>query len=171
MKKVYPLSLVADYFIALAHLTGTFLSNLKLQKLVYYAQAWTLVELKRELIEEDFQAWIRGPVIPSLYEEYSKFSCYSIRRDDLRNSFEKIEKEFEPEIQKLLGMIDREYFSCETYYLEMLTNHEDPWVITRAGLHQDMNSDRIIPKELMIKYYSKFLEELENEEEKPIEKS
>lgn len=60
MKKIYPYSLVADYFIAYAHRTESFMSNQKLNKLVYYAQAWTMALLDRELIKEDFQARVHG---------------------------------------------------------------------------------------------------------------
>ena len=47
--------------------------NLKLQKLVYYAQAWHLALRDVPLFEEDFEAWVHGPVIPALYQEYKKF--------------------------------------------------------------------------------------------------
>jgi uncharacterized phage-associated protein len=95
MKKVYPYSLVADYFIAYAHATETFISNQKLQKLVYYAQAWTLALLDRELIEEDFQAWVHGPVIPDLFWRYQPFTFHPIMREDLveDGALEEIEKQ------------------------------------------------------------------------------
>jgi uncharacterized phage-associated protein len=65
---------VANYFIWLANETGSFLSNLKLQKLVYYAQAWHLALEESPLFEEDFEAWIHGPVLPTLYQKYESFS-------------------------------------------------------------------------------------------------
>ncbi|MBW4622042.1 MAG: DUF4065 domain-containing protein [Cyanosarcina radialis HA8281-LM2] len=57
---------VASYFIDLANKTGNTVNNLKLQKLVYYSQAWHLAIHGTPLFEEDFQAWIHGPVIPEL---------------------------------------------------------------------------------------------------------
>jgi len=47
---------VANYFIWLANETGSFISNLKLQQLVYYAQAWSLALYDTPLFEEDFEA-------------------------------------------------------------------------------------------------------------------
>ena len=54
---------VADYILAKK---GT-MSAMKLQKLVYYAQAWHLVWEDKELFPEEIQAWANGPVVPSLY--------------------------------------------------------------------------------------------------------
>jgi uncharacterized phage-associated protein len=165
MKKTYPYSLVADYFIAWANETQTYLSNLKLQKLVYYAQVWTLVLLDRELIKEDFQAWVHGPVIPTLFKEYSYLSFIPIIREDLKEgSRNEIEKQFEQEILKVLEEVEQDYFWKETCYLEVLVKQEEPWRLTRNGIPKDEHCQKIIPKKLMIKYYSKFVEEVENEE-------
>ena len=43
------------------------MSAMKLQKLCYYAQAWSLVWDDNELFPEDFEAWVNGPVCPVLY--------------------------------------------------------------------------------------------------------
>src|SRR5260221_3271487 len=72
---------VADYFIRLANETGSFISNLKLQKLVYYAQAWHLGIKGAPLFQEDFQAWVHGPVIPELYQKYKSFAWQPIVTD------------------------------------------------------------------------------------------
>ena len=61
---------VAEYFLALANETGGTITNLKLQKLVYYAQAWHLANFDKPLFDAKFEAWVHGPVIPGLYEEY-----------------------------------------------------------------------------------------------------
>ena len=69
---------VANFFINLANETGSYISNLKLQKLVYYAQAWYLALYNDSLFPEDFQAWIHGPVIPVLYAKYKVFQWQPI---------------------------------------------------------------------------------------------
>ena len=61
---------IADYFIGLSNETGSLITNLKLQKLVYYAQAWSLALNNEELFADDFQAWVHGPVLVSLYDRY-----------------------------------------------------------------------------------------------------
>jgi len=52
--------------------SGDLLTNKKLQKLLYYIEAWSLVYLGA-ILKENFQAWVHGPVIPSVYHEYSQF--------------------------------------------------------------------------------------------------
>ncbi len=61
---------IADYFIGLSNETGSLITNLKLQKLVYYAQAWSLALNNKELFPEDFEAWVHGPVLVKLYNKY-----------------------------------------------------------------------------------------------------
>ncbi len=58
---------VANYFIAMGmYEEESFMSNLRLNKLMYYTQAWSLVLLGRPLFEADFEAWDFGPVIPAI---------------------------------------------------------------------------------------------------------
>src|SRR5688572_8488221 len=62
---------IADWFLAQADpRAGDSISHLKLQKLLYYAQAWALVLLDQPLFAENFQAWVHGPVLPSVYRKY-----------------------------------------------------------------------------------------------------
>ena len=72
---------IACYFIYLANQTGSFINNSRLQKLVYYAQAWHLALYDTPLFEEDFEAWIHGLVIAGLFEEYKKFGWKPILKD------------------------------------------------------------------------------------------
>ncbi len=44
------------------------LPAMKLQKLVYYSQAWSLVWDDMPLFEEPIEAWANGPVVKSLFE-------------------------------------------------------------------------------------------------------
>jgi len=69
LRNVVPVnySVIADYFIGLSSVTGSLISNLKLQKPVYYADAWHLANCDKPLIQEDFQAWVHGPAIPALF--------------------------------------------------------------------------------------------------------
>ncbi|MCP9750460.1 Panacea domain-containing protein [Ferruginibacter sp. HRS2-29] len=158
MKKVYSYKVIADYFIALSNETQSPITNLKLQKLVFYAQAWNLAILKKELIAEDFEAWVHGPVIPELYKDYSSFGWKPILREDLTSEvFSELKKTIDDEVLKVLGEVEYEYFGLQAYELEKLTHNEDPWILTRVGLTEDQPSNKIISKELISAYYSKFV--------------
>jgi uncharacterized phage-associated protein len=136
---------IAGYFIQRANQTGSGISNLKLQKLVYYAQAWHLAIHETPLFEEDFQAWIHGPVVPALYQKYRGFSWQPIREDDSPALLK--------EISSFLDEVAEEYFACDTYELEQMTHVEAPWNWARGDIPQDMPSDAIIKKEWMKEYY------------------
>ncbi|MDY7013941.1 MAG: DUF4065 domain-containing protein [Cyanobacteriota bacterium] len=127
---------IADYFIWLANETGSFISNLKLQKLVYYAQAWHLALYQTPLFEEDFQAWIHGPVIPELYQKYKDYRWRPILKDVTL-------PKLTPDILKFLDEVAEEYFACDSYELEQMTHAEAPWNQARENLQPDEPSDAI----------------------------
>jgi uncharacterized phage-associated protein len=73
---------IANYFLWKAQEEGQeLLSNMKLQKLVYYAQGLHLVLNNSPLFEEKIEAWTYGPVITGLYHAYKKFGANGIRAD------------------------------------------------------------------------------------------
>jgi len=143
---------IAKYFIRLANETGSYVSNLKLQKLVYYAQAWYLAIYDTPLFEEDFEAWIHGPVIPALYREYRDFGWKPIIKDVERPSFCEDTYNFLEEVSDV-------YFACDAYELERMTHQEDPWVNARRGIPMDVPSNELISKESMRNYYKARAEE------------
>ncbi|HLP89286.1 MAG TPA: type II toxin-antitoxin system antitoxin SocA domain-containing protein [Nostocaceae cyanobacterium] len=147
---------IADYFIWLANESGSFVSNLKLQKLVYYAQAWYLALYDGQpLFDEDFEAWIHGPVIPALYQEYKSFSWKPILKE--------VEKpKFTQEVNDFLEELTEVYFGYDGFELEKMTHREDPWINARGDIPADEPSNAIIPKEAMREYYQ---ERAETEED------
>ena len=62
---------VANFFIALGNSDSEdYMTNLRLNKLMYFAQAWSLVLFDNPLFSEDIHAWQLGPVVPSIYHKY-----------------------------------------------------------------------------------------------------
>ena len=57
---------------------GELLTNLKLQKLLYYQQGFHLAFFGTPLFEESVESWMYGPVVPSVYDEYSKYGSASL---------------------------------------------------------------------------------------------
>jgi uncharacterized phage-associated protein len=58
---------IANLILDTCDLKGILVSNLKLQKLVYFCHVWHLVSLDEPLIKHNFEAWEFGPVLPYLY--------------------------------------------------------------------------------------------------------
>ena len=160
MSEEFTYKKIADYFISLSNERHNLITNLKLQKLIYYAQAWHLAIYNKPLFEEDFEAWVHGPVLPALYNNYKHFSWKPIIREDLEEgAFSQIEQSLDPTTQKFLGDLADEYFGLNAYELERLTHSENPWKNARAGIPEDQPSNAVIDKREMQTYYSQYMED------------
>lgn len=138
---------VAEYFIDKSADENP-MTPLKLQKLCYYAQAWSLVWEKEPLFREDFAAWIHGPA------NYELFKKYQGQRyiDSSKNKFNS--NKFSSEQLETLDVVWDTYGKYTGDYLEQLTHEEDPWIITRGKLSPGDNCTKIITKELIQTYYT-----------------
>lgn len=58
------------------------ITPLKLQKLLYYAQAWSLVIKSETLFYEDIEAWVHGPVIPPVYRRYKQYGYKTLPQEN-----------------------------------------------------------------------------------------
>lgn len=139
---------IANYFIWLASQSDVEINAYKLQKLMYYAQAWHLAIYGTPLFNADFQAWVHGPVIPALFERYtSLFSWEPIA--------EKIEQpKLSEEIGDFLEEVAEAYFEYDDETLERMICGEMPWLEARGNLPRDESCHAIISQESMKKYYS-----------------
>lgn len=145
---------IADYFIAFSNVTNISITNLKLQKLVYYAQAWHLALYNRPLFQGYFQAWAHGPLLPKLYYQYRQFRWQPIQRPDLNEeSLDKLEQKLGNRLIDFLEDIISKYFGLTAHELEALTHSEEPWKTARAGLSKTKASDNFIKNKDMIDYY------------------
>lgn len=142
---------VANYFIEVANKTNSNISNSKLQKLVYYAQSWYLAIHDTALFQEDFEAWIHGPVVPALFQKYKSFGWETIQ--------ETVPPILSIEAVRFLDEIAVEYFNCDNYELERMTRSELPWNLARENLAPDSPSTSIIKKEWMQEYYATHVKE------------
>jgi uncharacterized phage-associated protein len=77
----YPASLIAYAFIRKGIDEGKPVTQMKLQKIVFFAHGYHLAKYGEPLIQEDFEAWQFGPVVPDIYNEYKMFGRDPIRLD------------------------------------------------------------------------------------------
>jgi uncharacterized phage-associated protein len=134
---------VADFLLAESRERGEVLTNLKLQKLLYYAQAWHLALHGKPLFRENFRAWVHGPVLLSQYHRFKEYRWQPILEeverpndlgDDLESHFDEV----------------LEVFGSETAVaLEMMTHREAPWLEARGDLPPDEPSSAVIKKDTM----------------------
>ncbi|MBG9772433.1 Panacea domain-containing protein [Brevibacillus laterosporus] len=145
---------VAKYFLSRSELNSKLaITHLKLQKLVYYAQAWTLVIEGEEnpIFPEHIEAWIHGPVCPVLYYDYRDYGF-----DVIKPVTEIDLKIFTENQQRVLDAVWKAYGAYDGRYLEDLTHQEKPWKEARNGLRDSDQSNREITHNSMREYYSSF---------------
>ncbi|EMX52731.1 TPA: Panacea domain-containing protein [Escherichia coli] len=144
---VTTLNSVADYLLCFAQEHGDVMTPLKLQKMVFYADAWYMaLNGGQELIPDQFEAWVHGPVARELY---SRFADYKWRPID-----EEIQcPELSEEIKKHLDEIYQVFGGYSAYELEQLTHQEKPWLLAREGVPADAPCRNVIDKKVTAEFY------------------
>lgn len=141
---------VAEYFLKKAADEGKTLTNKKLQKLVYYAQVWSVAVFDERLFKEKIEAWIHGPAIPTLYNKFKKFQFGPIKVDLSKTDFSFSDKQ-----KSLLDNVWRVYGKYDAEYLEALTHSELPWQEARNGVSPDEPSKKEIDLSIAREFYAK----------------
>jgi uncharacterized phage-associated protein len=148
-----PLSVhdVADYLILQADAeSGDVMTHLRLQKLVYYAQAWHLAIYSKPLFRETIQAWVHGPVCPVLWSRFANMKFQPILPEHVRENRKQIagkEKELLDEIWQVYGQFTAKH-------LEDMTHNEDFWKEARGDTPEAQFCITPISRESMEHYYS-----------------
>jgi len=123
------------------------MTTMKLQKLVYYCQAWSLVWEEKPLFEEEIQAWASGPVVRNLYNHHRReFLISDIKKGDVGN----LTKEQKETINAVL----KAYSDKPAQWLADLTHMEKPWNEARKGIEPGENCENEITLASMHEYYS-----------------
>jgi len=163
----YDAKAIANHFISLAHAKGENLTQMKLQKLVYFAHGWTLGIVSSPLIDELVQAWSYGPVIFSLYKEFREFGSDPITRtarilqlwDDDGGPLSE-PKMCEPIVddKEERRFLDKIWETYGKYTPTQLTNmtHADgtPWHKVYMSYNGKLPKYTIIPQDLIRDYFS-----------------
>lgn len=138
--------IIADYLICECRERGELLTNLKLQKLLYYAQAWRLALKGTELFGEDFQAWVHGPVLLTQYHRFKDCKWRPIQADIAK-------PELDGELSQFLNEIIDVFGSESAVALEIMTHREKPWIEARESFAPHEPCNNYISKHTMAEYY------------------
>ena len=120
---------------------------MKLHKLLYYAQAWTLVWDEKPLFCQKIEAWANGPVVREVYALHrGKFEV---------SSWEKGHADaLTPRQQRHIKSVLKFYGDKTAQWLSDLTHREKPWLEARRGLAPLARGSREITTAAMHEYYS-----------------
>lgn len=121
------------------------ISTMKLQKLVYYSQAWHIAWEERPLFREPIEAWRNGPVCPALFRRH-------------KGKFEVSEWDGDPSIldegeAESVDMVLKAYGSYSGTWLGAQTHSEPPWLDARGSLPSDAPCQVEITPEAMRDYF------------------
>jgi len=123
-------------------------SNKKLQKLLYYVQAWSLALGKGIVFDDTIEAWVHGPVVRDVYCKYKEFGfkpiAFDLRGYD-QSCFTKAK------IATIDSILDV-YSKYDAEFLEMRTHMESPWLEARRA------DDKVITTDSMKRYYKNVLD-------------
>lgn len=140
---------------------GDTVSHKKLQKLIYYVDAWHLVHFEASIVNENFEAWVHGPVVRELYHELKEFGFNNLKV--VNDELDTVDEEIEAIIAKnginsdQIGLIEsvlNKYGSLSSLELELLTHNEAPWIEGRDGFAPHQVCTNVISKQRMRDFYS-----------------
>jgi len=126
------------------------MTTMKLQKLVYYCQAWSVVWDEKPIFSEKIQAWASGPVVRELYDEHKgAFQISSLEKGNIDNL--KLEE------KETIDAVLQAYGHKPAQWLSDLTHMEKPWNEAREGIPIGQNCENEITLASMSEYYSGLL--------------
>lgn len=132
------------------------ISTMKLQKLVYYAQAWSAVwdnPPDAPLFPERIEAWSLGPVVPELFAWHK--GHFSVGADLFPNGdVSRLSKNQRGTIDSVLDF----YGHRTAQWLSDLSHSESPWRDARAGIPEGQRGGVEITLESMAEYYGSLTE-------------
>lgn len=142
MKK-FDICIIADWF-----LTHEAMTHKKLQKLLYFSYGYYLAtynndikKLNQEMFENDFEAWVHGPVSPKIYNLYREAGYRTISKS------ENTPVVLTEEVENVLYFVLKKYKDMNGDDLEKITHQQSPWLNARGRLHSIEPSNNLISKQ------------------------
>lgn len=134
---------IAHYIITKCFNDGAPISNLRLQKMLYFIQGESYKKRGDSLFDNDIRAWKFGPVVPDVYYEYSIYGGMEILESYNDHMID-------PEDKKLIDSILKKYEKIETWRLVDMTHAKGtPW----DSVYNNGKESDLIPKRLLLEYF------------------
>jgi uncharacterized phage-associated protein len=124
------------------------MTAMKLQKLVYYCQAWHLARHGEPLFPDDVQAWREGPVVPQLYAQHRKQYLVADWRWGDPGAIN-------GNAAEILDWVASRYGGFSAERLSRMTHNEVPWRIARGSRPETANSTEVMSHDVIRSYYGR----------------
>ena len=167
-KDVYDVLDISRYIINKCNEKNYIISNLKLQKLLYFVQGFSMVLNKKKCFDDNIQAWDYGPVCPNAYHRFKKYGANNIppvkQYEDIEfdgvDKIEWIKKEFkeesiDPNTRRLIDAVINTYAKYSASTLVDITHRQLPWVKTYNDPSNGKNA--VIDDKLINDYFSRLV--------------
>ena len=149
---------VANYIVNYSIDSGKPISNLKLQKILYYVQAASLVENDMPMFNDEICAWTYGPVVKSVYHEFKSYANAAIE-DYVNEKYTDYGLTYDPEYnpneiisdndKKIINRVVSRYQDTSPLEMVRKTHREEPW----KSAYEKHNS--VIKGDVIKSFYSK----------------
>lgn len=158
----YSTASIANALLNRAALDGQKLTHLKLQKLLYFAAGYFQAAYGEPLIDNRFEAWEYGPVVPAIYHEFKHYSMRPITAPALAYDPETGVMSpvpiptNDPRVEKVIDYVWTTYGKFSAAQLSDMTHRANsPWDRTRKENPGIRNAD--IPSEYLMDYFGKLV--------------
>lgn len=153
----YTASLIAAIFVKKAIAEGNYLTQMKLQKMVYFANGYHLAKYGEPLVEERFQAWKFGPVIPKIYQDYKFYGSDPIFETRYSGFDNFAAANLEILSESARDAIDFTWKATKDVSAAQLSNWThlpgSPW----SQVYNESDKETVIQDELIKNYFENFL--------------
>lgn len=139
---------IADFFIALGNAEHEdAMTNLRINKLLYFAQGWSLQRLKRPLFNEPIKAWRLGPVVGVIYNKYREYGRNIITECSQGFDISRFSSE---EVQLLLDVYNKYRDTSTSRLVEKSHEANTPW----ARVYKEGEESKTIPVAFISEYFN-----------------
>ena len=122
---------VTKYLLFKCNFFGDVITNLKMQKLLYFVYVWGLVKSGAPIFEEKFQAWPNGPVLRSVYDKLKQYGAMPIDLDfsdvETKKDLRKLETSL-GDYKEMIEEVFKKYGSLHAFELVNITHEEKSWL-------------------------------------------
>ena len=127
------------------------MSAMKLQKLIFYSQAMSLVWDDVPLFEDDFEAWAKGPVCRKLFNSHK--GKFMLNNSDFLVPYKPDVTKLTDEQKETIDTVVDSLIDYPPYVLSDMVHKEKPWLEARGDLPKGAHCENIIPKSSILEYY------------------
>lgn len=138
---MYKAQNIATYIIQYATNKGKNITNLKLQKVLYYVQGYFLKEYEKPAFNDEIKNWTYGPVVPSVYYNYCSYGSEPLKEND-NETFGFLSNDH----KKLLNNVINSCLDIPSFKLVEQTHSEAPW--------KNSSWSGLISRESILKYFA-----------------